>query len=282
VYSRTKLPITSLAKWYLYKFTAVCALEFPLVSLGNAPATAPFAHRHIPPFVHQTWSSDRFGKTHARELAAFRETNPDLTFLLYDDAAMNAYMREHWGTHEIYQIFLKARYAQVATDVFRYCLIYERGGFYFDISKGLRAPIRSLLGANSTGLITYEHRIWSTPQSQTECKATPFRDNVVAQYGFGFASGHPLLGAVIERICETYPTYQGRVFRKPKDAILSFTGPEMFTEVLREYRSRHQDEALTQAGVDFNGEAIWKLKGAYVRFFSSPPYKHARQDAIVD
>jgi len=186
------------------------------------------------------------------------------------------------GSHEIYQIFKQARYAQVATDVFRYCLIYERGGFYFDISKALRVPIHSLLRPHSTGLITYEHRIWPTPGSQAECEATPYRDNVVAQYGFGFAQGHPLLGAVIERICEAYPHYKGKVFKKPKDAILSFTGPEMFTEALREYRSRHQDEALTQAGVDFNGEAIWKLKGSYVRFFSSPPYKHARQDAIVD
>jgi hypothetical protein len=39
---------------------------------------------------------------------------------------------------------------------------------------------------------------------------------------------------------------------------------------------------LVQAGVDFNGTAIWNMKGSYVRFFSSPPYKYARWDAIVD
>ena len=282
MYSRAKLPIASLAKWYLYKLTAVCTLEFPLVPLGDAPATTPFAYDQIPPFVHQTWSSNRFGRTHARELVNFREANPDLTFVLHDDAAMNAYMRDNWQAHEIYQVFTRARYAQVATDIFRYCLIYQRGGFYFDISKAVRAPIRSLIGPHSTGLITYEHRIWSTLGSQAECEAIPYRDNVVAQYGFGFAPGHPLLGAMIQRICDAYPTFKGKIFKRPKDAILSFTGPEMFTEALREYRSKQHDEALTQAGVDFNGEAIWKLKGAYVRFFLSPPYKHARQDAIVD
>lgn len=282
MYSKANLPLSSLFQWYLYKLTAIFAFEFPLVSLGDTPATIEFTYPNIPPFVHQTWSSDRFGKTHARQLAVFRNKNPDLTFLLYDDAKMHAYMGDNWRTHEIYQIFARARYAQVATDIFRYCLIYERGGFYFDISKALQTPIRSLLGAHSTGLITYEHRIWPTVGSQTECETTPYRDNVVAQYGFGFAKGHPLLGAVIKRICEAYPAYKGKVFKTPKTAILSFTGPEMFTEALRDYRSRQHDEALMQAGVDFNGEAIWKLKGAYVRFFSAPPYKHARQDAIVD
>jgi mannosyltransferase OCH1-like enzyme len=232
--------------------------------------------------VHQTWSSDRFGKTHARQLKQFRDVNPELTFLLYDDAHMYAYMDAYWRSHDIFEIFSKARYAQVATDIFRYCLIYERGGFYFDISKALRVPICSLLRPHSTGLITYEHRIWPTPQTQAECEAIPYRDNVAAQYGFGFAKGHPLLGAVIDKICEAYPSYRGEVFKKPKDAILSFTGPEMFTEAVRDYRSQHHDDALVQAGVDFNGEAIWKLKGSYVRFFSSPPYKHARRDAIVD
>jgi mannosyltransferase OCH1-like enzyme len=195
---------------------------------------------------------------------------------------MNAYMDANWRSHQIYQIFRNARYAQVATDIFRYCLIYEQGGFYFDVSKGLRAPICSFLGAHSTGLITYEHRIWPTSPSPTECVSSPYRNNVVAQYGFGFAKGHPLLGAVIANICEAYPAYKGKVFAKPKDAILSFTGPEMFTASLRDYRSSHHDETLVQAGVDFNGETIWTLKGAYVRFFSAPPYKHARRDAIVD
>jgi len=282
LYSKTNPTALALAKWYLYRLSAVCRFEFPLVSLGDSIPTARYPYSHIPPFVHQTWSSDRFGKTHAQQLMNFRKMNPELTFLLYDDAQMYAYMDANWRSHKIYDIFRNARYAQVATDIFRYCLIYEQGGFYFDVSKGLSEPICSFLQPQSTGLITYEHRIWPTVPPSAECAAAPYRDNIVAQYGFGFAKGHPLLGAVIERICEAYPSYKGRVFAKPKDAILSFTGPEMFTAALRDYRSRRHDESLVQAGVDFNGETIWKLKGAYVRFFSAPSYKHARRDAIVD
>jgi mannosyltransferase OCH1-like enzyme len=281
MYSKPPVSILSLTNWYLFKLRAVCAVEFPLVRIDDAPASAAYAHSRIPPLVHQTWSSNRLGRTHARQIARFRDLNPELSFRLYDDAQMHAYMDEHWGGHPIHAIYKHARYAQLATDIFRYCLIHDRGGFYFDISKGLRVPICSLLRADSTGLITYERRL-SPDERGAGSGDNPYRDNVVAQYGFGFAPGHPLLGIVIDRICRSYPSFKGAVVPSPKEAILRFTGPDMFTAALRDYMAQTQDGGLVQAGVDFNGEAIWKMKGSYVRFFSSPPYKYARSDAIVD
>ncbi len=56
----------------------------------------------------------------------------------------------------------------------------------------------------------------------------------------------------------------------------------MFTRAFRRYISQTDDLGLTQTDPDFNGEAVWHMKGSYVRFFSSPPYKHARSDVIVD
>jgi len=282
MYTKPPVSMLSLAGWCFLRLRAVCGAEFPLVRIDDAPATATYAHARIPPLVHQTWSSNRLGKTHARQIARFRQLNPELTFLLYSDAQMSAYMDEHWDGHPIHDVYKHARYAQLATDVFRYCLIYERGGFYFDISKGLRVPICSLLREESTGLITYEHRLSPAVPPTPGDDANPYRDNVAAQYGFGFAPGHPLLGIVIDRICRSYPSFKGHVVPSPKEAILRFTGPDMFTGALRDYLAGTHDSDLVQAGVDFNGEAIWKMKGSYVRFFASPPYKHARSDAIVD
>lgn len=282
MYSKPPLSILKLTNWYLYRLKAVVAVEFPLVRIDDAPATAEYVHSRIPPVVHQTWSSNRLGKTHARQIARFRRLNPQLSFRLYDDAQMNAYMQERWSGHPIYDIYLRARYAQLATDIFRYCLIYERGGFYFDISKGLRAPICSLLREDSTGLISYEQRLSPAAEPGAGAGDNPYRDNIVAQYGFGFAPAHPLLRIVIDKICESYPDFKGAVVAKPKQAILRFTGPDMFTDALRLYVSTTQDTGLVEAGVDFNGEAIWNMKGSYVRFFSTPPYKYALSDAIVD
>ena len=266
----------------MFRLMALSAGELPLVSIDDSPARSAQGDSNIPPFVYQTWSSNRLGRTHARQMARFREINPELSFSLYSDAKMDEYMKVYWGTHEIGHIFRKARYPQLAADIFRYCLIYHLGGFYFDISKGVDVPICSLLQQGSTGLITYEHRLSPAGDARDPADEQPFRDNVVAQFGFGFAKGHPLLKMVIDKICESYPLFRGMKAQRPKDAILSFTGPDMFTGVVRDYLARTKDVHLTQAGVDFHGAAIWRMKGSYVRFLSTPPYKYARDDAIVD
>jgi mannosyltransferase OCH1-like enzyme len=282
MYSKPSLPINLRANWYGYKLKAVCSFELPLVQVESSPATAQYAHSRIPPVVHQTWSTNRVGKTHARQLVLFRKNNPELAFALYDDAQMNAYMEESWRSHQIYEIYNKARYAQLATDIFRYCLVYERGGFYFDINKSLGVPICSLLHPRATGLISYETRISPAEGAADGSGDNPFRDNIVAQYGFGFSSGHPLLRSLIDGICESYPRFKGEVVAYPKQAILHFTGPDAFTRAVRQYLSQTHDDDLVRAGVDFNGAAIWNMKGSYVRYLSAPPYKYARRDAIVD
>jgi hypothetical protein len=106
-------------------------------------------------------------------------------------------------------------------------------------------------------------------------------DNIVAQYGFGFAPQHPILAITLESIVASYPSFKGRVTDQPKAGILDFTGPDMFTRAVRQHLAHTHDRGLVQTGVDFDGETIWKLPGSYVRFFRAPPYKFARNDAIV-
>jgi mannosyltransferase OCH1-like enzyme len=266
---------------YYYAVQAALLGQLPLAPLCNAPASAAYAHSRIPPFVYQTWKTNSFGRSHFRQLQRFRQLNPELSFVLFDDAEMSDYMQQHWAQHPIYGIFQNAHYGQLKTDIFRYCILHERGGFYFDISKGVSAPICSFLRPDGEALITYE---------KTDCVIAPepvlyerqlHPDKLIAQYGLGFTPRHPVLGAMIENMCKYYRVFQGRVFHKPKFGILSFTGPGMFTKTVREHLLVAPDPHLIQAGVDFNGKSIWSMRGAYVRFSATPPYKHARNGAIV-
>jgi mannosyltransferase OCH1-like enzyme len=276
-----RLSLISLLRWQGIRLAAILRGEFPLGSINDSAATAAYHHAAIPPIVYQTWSSNHVGRTHFRQVERFRQLNPELSFVLFDDAQMVAYMARHWAHHPIHEVFASARYAQLAADVFRYCLLYERGGFYFDISKGLNAPICSLLRPDATGFIGYEHRLAPSTPNPAAAAVPRLPDNIVAQYGFGFAPTHPLLGLVLEDIVQSYPRFRGRIMSSPKAAILEFTGPDMFTRAVRRYLAGRADPHLVQASVDFEGQAIWTLKGSYVRFFDTPPYKFARDDTIV-
>ena len=50
-----------------------------------------------------------------------------------------------------------------------------------------------------------------------------------------FLLEHAFLRLLLENICEYYPFFKGKSFAVPKNAILSLTGPGMFTKTLREY-----------------------------------------------
>ena len=277
----SRLSLASLATWHTHRLRAVLSLEFPLQPIQDLAGAAPYSHSLIPPFVYQTWSSNRLGRTHRRHVERFRRLNPELSFVFFDDQRMHDYMAGAWRDHPVYEVFANARYPQLATDVFRYCLIHERGGFWFDISKGLSTPICALLRPGSTGLVSYERRTTSPADQGPANEAQRFPANIVAQYGFGFAPRHPVLAMAIESIVADHPRFRGKVMARPKAAILDFTGPDMFTRVVREYLAMTDDPSLVQTGINFDGAAIWSLPGAYVRFFRTPPYKFAREDVIV-
>jgi hypothetical protein len=48
----------------------------------------------INPIVYQTWISKKFNHSHYLELLKFRRINPELSFKLFNDVEMNAYMKK--------------------------------------------------------------------------------------------------------------------------------------------------------------------------------------------
>jgi mannosyltransferase OCH1-like enzyme len=68
--------------------------ELPLRPLGDRPATTTPLASKIPPTVIQTWEDRLFGKNHLKEMAKFRDLNPELSFELWDRDQRESYLRE--------------------------------------------------------------------------------------------------------------------------------------------------------------------------------------------
>jgi len=98
----------------------------------------------------------------------------------------------------------------------------------------------------------------------------------------GFAKGHRVLERMIDSICENYSFYKDRVFENPKLAILSYTGPGKFTQIVREEICRNETSDIYQAGVDFEGYGVYSMRGAEVRFLTNPSYANLKNAKIVD
>ena len=253
--------------------------EYPLVTLDDQKASRP-PNQKITPIVYQTWVDNKFGKTHARSLLNFRNINKNLSFKIFTNSMMEDYMQQKWGHKKIYTIFKNALIGPLKTDIFRYCILYDRGGYYFDISRACKIPLTKLHNKNSKFIITYE---------DTNCFIPPNNKNVfllkrpfshILQWGLAFEEKNKFLDLLIKEISKSYPLYKNKIFENPKLAILNFTGPGMYTKVMRDYLSKCKKNDYKELDTKFNGNGIFKLNGSQVRYHIEPSYTYLKNKKI--
>lgn len=255
---------------------AVMALDLPFRPIGNQVGLNP-RNQSIPPTVYQTWENKSFGRRHILSMKKFRGLNSNLNFVLYDKTEREAYMKEHWGGREIHEIYRRATFGPLKADIFRYCIIFEKGGYYFDISKGVNSALTSMHSADAKGLLSFE---------KNKLHGSPGPDNVlmplnlVVQWGFGFAPNHKLLIRHIENMELNFPRYVGRRFESPKSAILDFSGPRAFTRTVHEFARNEGLEGIDQLPEDFGSRGIYSMRGSSSRFLANPSYAKVRNAAI--
>lgn len=255
--------------------------ELPLQPLGDRPALEPAEPEGaIPAQCFQTAEINRFGRSHHATLLDLRARNPDLHFLLFDAARRDAYMAEHWSDHPIGRIYQRARFGVMRADIFRYCVIFDRGGFYLDINKLIMKPLRQFLSEGSDGLISFEQNWCQIPASPEAARQLLHPDRYIVQWCFGFRPGHSLLKAMIENICHYAPAFEQQIYETPGEAIRSLTGPGLFTQTVRSFMGSNTNHRITQIRIDFNGTLRFPSE-RNVMYLATPHYKSCRQEPIL-
>ena len=166
-------------------------------------------------------------------------------------------------------------------DIFRYCILFERGGYYFDISKSCTRPLRQLHERDSMGVISFENNKSLKPAKNEARHLLNYPDNLIIQWGLGFTSEHPFLKKVISLIVARADFYRGKVFQNPKDAILELTGPRAFTEAVVLSATPELMKNISQCGTDFFEAGHYALRGSYVRFFTRNHYTEYKNSRIL-
>jgi len=256
--------------------------EYPLQELKDQICESPNNYL-IPPIVYQTWENNLFGKTHYKQILKFRKINSDLTFLLFDKKKRDQYMKERWSNHEILKVYQKVKLGVMESDIFRYCILYDKGGYYFDISKGTKVSLRSLHKANSKAILSNEPVECIIPPHNYLFKKLNHPHHNFLTWGLGFTKNHPIPKMMIDAISNDYTNYIDKIFPRPKLAVLSLTATGQFTKIVREYLSSHdiEDSQLVQAGIYFNGNGIFSMKGCRVRHHLVPTYADLKNISVI-
>jgi len=255
--------------------------EFPRYKISSRRRLSKdYTNLYIPPNIYQTWIVDVLGESHNIEHQKFKNINPNLNFIFYDQKKCDSYMRKNWKNHKIYSIYKSAKYGPMKADIFRYCIIYDKGGFYSDINKALSKPVSSFLSDDTRGVISFEKNLALILPSLTIGKVLDSPENLIIQWFFGFEKGHKFLELLINNIVHYGPMFEGKKYSKPKEAILSLTGPGMFTKTFREYLFKYGKSGITQVGIDFNNSSVYSMKGDWSRYLFSPAYEYSKNDGI--
>lgn len=234
----------------------------------------------VPNVVFQTWVNSSIPRRMFKGIEEFRNINYDYSFLLYNDADRDKYMKKSWGDREIYQIYKNSVFQASKADIWRYCILYDKGGYYFDIKSSCETPLSKLNVSRGASMTHEPHNTFILPSFELLTENKTFDLNVIANWGFGFKKNHPLLKIQIENIEKFSKFFKGKVFQNPKANILAFTGPGMLTKSYRDYLKIYKKK-ISFNGIDFNGRGIYQVKGSRYRYKQSISYAGIKNSKIL-
>lgn len=230
----------------------------------------------IPLHCVQTWQENSFGRTHRQSLQQFQNKNKTFQFDIMFESDRDKYMRESWGGEKIYNIYKNAKFKVMAADIFRYCYIYEKGGFYTDIAKRPPEALLSYFSSNPSLILFKEASgaAWNTfPIDKNAMSIYGAEDSLIPLYNTFFAAtaGHRFLRILINNIIAQWPMYCDVIFANPRMAIISLTGPGMFLKSFFEYCSEKGDITDVSLIPIKDAKSIY-FEGSEARYKKYPSY----------
>jgi len=268
--------------------------RLPRVDLRSCYTEAPPAASRVTNRVYQTWISPSLPFLLARGIRRFRRLNADFSFSFYDNQRMAEYMETAYADHPILPIFREVRMPAEKADIWRYCILYREGGVYCDIKSALTVPLRTLLPAEASELISFERNTWpgylevgdqSSPAVFLPAPPEDVRsrlqhpDHVVLNWCIAFEKGHPILEEVLSLIVRHASFYRGRTYADPHVAGVHFTGPLALTQAVWAWMHK-TGGTPRQCGIDFSGHGVWRLFGMDYR--GSPRHSTGSRNVLLD
>jgi len=234
----------------------------------------------IPLIVHQSWDDNYFPYTIGKHIKNFRELNPDVQFKIYNNKDVNNFMKKFYKNHKIYEIFKNSIFWPMKTDIFRYCKVYQHGGFWFDIKSGVNKQLSKILDPKTDILISFE--LDKKQEKKKYINNIQYPNNWICNWGFAATKKNKILKNLINNICNHYEFYKDKNFKYPKTAILELTGPRMLTNtIIDEIKTKNFRLKVQQEGINFHNQGVYAYGGATLLFSKKKHYSFYRNSKII-
>jgi mannosyltransferase OCH1-like enzyme len=206
----------------------------------------------IPPIIYRTWKTQELCDI---ALCAWQMTEkvcPNMQQVLFTDEDIDIF----WQHTALPARFKRAYYrinkkfGAARADVFRYALLYERGGIYMDSKSYATSDLTDLL---------YDSFVLSLWQTNTghlhdfcrlEFNQACFRGEYL-QWFIAARPRHPFLYEVLDVITTKIEGFDPKTYPPGKDSVLRLTGPTIYTIVIENMiKKGFKEYRLLPFGID--------------------------------
>ena len=205
----------------------------------------------IPKKIWQTWKGPytKLPTVMGHDLRKLTESwiklNPGYTYYYCDDEECLSMIRQK--DPELYQCVLECNRVNVVSmksDIFRYFVLYEYGGFYADIDTVCCVPIKKWLKPDIRFILSPEDT-----------------SIYFQQWFLGSEKGHPLLKALLDNIKRKF---KEGIDYSDADFVHISTGPSIFTHSILDFLGIEKRDELRELSAGYNKLAKVRDLGVFI------------------
>ncbi|NCY26854.1 MAG: hypothetical protein EBX37_19095, partial [Alphaproteobacteria bacterium] len=223
----------------------------------------------IPKVVFQTWyRKDMIPESFQTIIKKNREINPEFEFEMFDDDEVEQFFRRYEKDLPVHIVTayhrINPRFGPCRADIFRYAIIYVKGGIYMDIKVRCIVPFQDWINfEEDRAVFSY----WSIPHQISVLKN---RFGELQNWFLVFRPKDPRLWQLLQSITNTILRKEG-VHVGGKNDILHLTGPIIFTKNMETALDPAKGDrlVLSRQFLDYGGFFHQKLLGKehYVYYY---------------
>lgn len=184
----------------------------------------------VPKIIHQTYFSTKLPEAIQANVDKLKALNPDWEYRFYDDADIDAYVKQHYP--DLFATFKKVNpaYGAAMADFFRYLLMYKEGGVYLDIKSSMSKPLSDIVLPDDQYVLSY----WKNDAGDEMENIGKYIDipdplGEFQQWYIITVPGHPFLKSVIETVSHNVEHYNPFLNHGGHLGTFRVTGPIAYT-----------------------------------------------------
>ena len=180
----------------------------------------------------------------------------------FTHAERDEYMNNKWSNFDIYKIYNGSCFQQMKADIFRYCFIFDNGGYWLDVKSNLYFNPKEIVDKKTDcSLLISPHELEPGEINQNFKKLTPYTKNRrLTNWFIGGKKESKFIKYLINNIVNESKEYENIFFNNPKDAILNLTGPKQLTKSYLTYNNKASVFLIDELEVDIEHESKYGRK----------------------